>query len=254
MPGAGFGIAPSHWRKRESMCGRFSLTGLAATLLTAFNVQESVAWPGRYNITPSQEVVTIVQPLGASRQGRRMRWGLIPSWAKDPAIGNQLINARAETVATKPAFRVPVRERRCLIVADGFYEWETQGRRKQPWFIRMQDGRPFAFAGLWDRWADPAGRAVESCTIITTTPNALIRRFHHRSPVIVAPTDYNVWLDAEIRDPEHLLRLLVPYPSEAMIAYPVSSLVNNPANDSPACQAPIGDQPGVSPTGNLPGI
>jgi putative SOS response-associated peptidase YedK len=222
--------------------------------LTSFNVQESVAWPGRYNLTPSQEVVTIVQPAGAPRQVRRMRWGLIPSWAKDPAIGNQLINARAETVATKPAFRVALRERRCLIVADGFYEWETRGRRKQPWFIRMQDGHPFAFAGLWDRWTDPEGRAIESCTIITTAPNALIRRFHHRSPVIVAPADYAVWLDAAIRDPDRLLPLLVPYPPKGMTAYPVSPLVNNPANDSPACQTAIIDEPGASPADNLPGL
>ena len=139
-------------------------------------------------------------------------------------------------------------------MADGFYEWEAQGRRKQPWLIRMQDGRPFAFVGLWDRWADPAGRAVESCTILTTTPNALIRRFHHRSPVIIAPTDYTVWLDAEILDPERLLPLLVPYPPEAMTAYPVSSLVNTPVSDSPACQTPIGDPASASSGSNLPGL
>ena len=223
------------------MCGRFSLTGSAPTLLSHFNVQESVVWDGRYNLTPSQEVLTMVQPAGALRQLRRMRWGLIPSWAKDPTIGNQLINARAETVATKPAFRAAFRERRCLILTDGFYEWEAQGRRKRPWFIRMQDGRPFAFAGLWDRWTDPEGRAVESCTIITTTPNDLIRRFHHRMPVILSPADYDVWLDGEIRDAERLPPLLAPYPPEAMTAYPVSPLVNNPANDSPACQASAGD-------------
>ena len=223
------------------MCGRFSLGGPAATLLSHFNVQESVVWAGRYNLTPSQEILTIVQPAGAPRQVRRMRWGLIPAWAKDPAIANQLINARAETVATKPAFRAAFRERRCLIVTDGFYEWEAQGRRKRPWFIRMQDGRPFAFAGLWDRWTDPEGRAVESCTIITTTPNGLIRRFHHRMPVILSPADYDLWLDMEIRDVERLLPLLAPYPPEAMTAYPVSPLVNNPANDSPACQASVGD-------------
>ena len=225
------------------MCGRFSLGASAATLLNYFNVQESLAWGERYNLTPSQEVVTIVQPAEAPRQVRRMRWGLIPSWAKDSAIGNQLINARAETIATKPAFRVPLRERRCLIVSDGFYEWETQGRRKQPWFIRMQDGRPFGFAGLWDRWTDPNGRDVESCTIITTTANALIQPFHHRMPVIISPADYDVWLDAGIREPERLLPLLAPYPPEAMTAHPVSPLVNNPANDSPACQNPVSGRP-----------
>ena len=225
------------------MCGRFSLGASAATLASQFNVQESVAWRDRYNLTPSQEVLTIVQPAGGPRAFRRMRWGLIPSWAKDQAIGARLINARAETVATKPAFRAALCERRCLIVTDGFYEWETIGRRKQPWCIRMQNRRPFAFAGLWDRWTDPGGRTVESCTIITTTPNALIRRFHHRMPVIVDPAEYDVWLAAEIRDPDRLLPLLVPYPPEAMTAYPVSVLVNNPANDSPACQTALPDHP-----------
>ena len=168
-----------------------------------------------------------------------MRWGLIPYWAKDPAIGNRLINARAETIATKPAFRVSLWERRCLIVTDGFYEWESQGRRKQPWCIRMQDGRPFAFAGLWDTWIDREGRGVESCTIITTTPNALIQRFHRRMPVMLSPVDYDLWLDVRIRDAGRILPLLAPYPPGEMTAYPVSNLVNNPANESPRCIEPL---------------
>jgi putative SOS response-associated peptidase YedK len=206
-----------------------------------FNVRESLSWRERYNLAPSQEVLTIVQPAGGGREIRRMRWGLIPSWAKDPAIGNQLINARAETVAMKPAFRGALRERRCLIVTDGFYEWESQGGRKQPWCIRRQDGRPFAFAGLWDRWTDPAGTEIQSCIIITTTPNALIQRFHHRMPVILSPADYDLWLDVRIREVDRLLPLLTPYPPEEMTAYPVSPLVNSPANDSPACQSPMPD-------------
>ena len=222
------------------MCGRFSLGASATKLASHFNVQESFVWSARYNLAPSQEVLTVVQPAGTARQLRRMRWGLIPAWAKDPAIGNRLINARAETVATKPAFRTALRDRRCLILTDGFYEWESQGRRKQPWFIRMQDSRPFAFAGLWDRWTDPEGRAVESCTIITTTPNDLIRRFHHRMPVILAPADYDLWLDVRVRDVDRLLPLLAPYPPNEMTANPVNLLVNNPANDSPACQAAAG--------------
>ena len=222
------------------MCGRFSLGASATKLASHFNVQESFVWSARYNLAPSQEVLTVVQPAGTARQLRRMRWGLIPAWAKDPAIGNRLINARAETVATKPAFRTALRDRRCLILTDGFYEWESQGRRKQPWFIRMQDSRPFAFAGLWDRWTDPEGRAVESCTIITTTPNDLIRRFHHRMPVILAPADYDLWLDVRVRDVDRLLPLLAPYRPNEMTANPVNLLVNNPANDSPACQAAAG--------------
>jgi len=220
------------------MCGRFSVGLSATTLANHFNVQESVGWRERYNLTPSGEVLTIVRPAGGPRALRRMRWGLIPSWAKDPGIGSQLINARAETVATKPAFRAAFRERRCLILTDGFYEWQSHGGRKRPWCIRMRDGRPFAFAGLWERWTDPEGRAIESCTIITTTPNDLIRRFHHRMPVILAPQAYDLWLDVGIREVDRLLPLLVPYPPDEMIAYPVSPLVNNPANDSPACQAP----------------
>ena len=221
------------------MCGRFSVALSATTLASHFNVQESVVWKERYNLAPSQEILTLVQPVGRAREIRRMRWGLIPFWAKDPSIGNRLINARAETVATKPAFRNALRERRCLIVTDGFYEWQAQGRGKQPWCIRMQDGRPFAFAGLWERWTDPVGRAIESCTIITTAPNALIKQLHHRMPVIPAPRDYDLWLDARIRDVDRLLPLLVPYPAEELTAYPVSPLVNNPANDSPACQSPV---------------
>ena len=222
------------------MCGRFSLGASATNLAGHFNVQESFVWSARYNLAPSQEVLTVVQPAGTARQLRRMRWGLITAWAKDPAIGNQLINARAETVATKPAFRTALRDRRCLILTDGFYEWESQGRRKQPWFIRMRDGLPFAFAGLWDRWTDPEGRAVESCTIITTTPNDLIRSFHHRMPVILAPADYDLWLDVRVRDVDRLLPLLAPYPPDEMTANPVNPLVNNPANDSPTCQAAAG--------------
>ncbi len=220
------------------MCGRFSVGASATILASHFNVQESVAWSARYNLAPSQEVLTLVQTAEGTREVRRMRWGLIPARAKDPAIGTQLINARAETVATKPAFRAALRERRCLILADGFYEWEAQGRRKQPWCIRRSDGSPFAFAGLWERWMHPEGRAIESCTILTTTANALIRRFHHRMPVILAPQDYELWLDLRIRDVDRLLPLLVPSPAEELTAYPVSPLVNNPANDSAGCQAP----------------
>ncbi len=224
------------------MCGRFSLGSSAATLLGHFNVQEGFGWTAQDNLAPSQEVLTVVQPVGASRHIRWMRWGLIPSWAKDPAIGNQLTNARAETVATKPAFRAALRERRCLIPADGFYEWESHGRRKQPWFIRMQDGRPFAFAGLWEQWTDSEGRGIHSCAIITTTPNALIQRFHHRMPVILSPGDYDLWLDPQMRDVDRLLPLLIAYPPKEMMAYPVNPLVNRPANDSPACHRSAMDQ------------
>jgi putative SOS response-associated peptidase YedK len=221
------------------MCGRFGLGASATTLLGQFNVQEGFAWTARYNLAPSQEVLTVVQVAGSGRQLRTMRWGLIPAWAKDPGIGSRLINARVETVATKPVFRKSLRERRCLILTDGFYEWESRAGRKQPWFIRMRDGGPFAFAGLWDRWTGPDGRAIDSCTIITTTPNGLIRQFHHRMPVILIPEQYDLWLDVRVQDANRLLPLLAPYPAEEMSAYPVSPLVNNPANDSPTCQLPV---------------
>jgi putative SOS response-associated peptidase YedK len=221
------------------MCGRFSTGASAATLAQQFNVQESVSWRERFNLAPSQEVLTLVQPPPGPRAWRRMRWGLIPAWAKDKGIGARLINARSETVATLPAFRAAFQARRCLIPADGFYEWQGQGRRKQPWCIRMADGRPFAFAGLWERWSDPAGEAIESCTILTTSPNAVIRSIHHRMPVILPPRDYDLWLDPAMRESARLLPLLVPYAGDDLVAYPVSTLVNNPANDTPACQSPI---------------
>ncbi len=218
------------------MCGRFSLGADAATLASQFNLFEALAWTPRYNIAPTQEVLVVVQdPTTASRQARQHRWGLIPSWAKDLAIGNQLINAQAEMAATKPAFRVAFKKRRCLILADGFYEWKKEGRHKQPYYIRLDDGRPFAFAGLWEHWEGPEGKAIDSCTILTTAPNDLLRPLHHRMAVILAPRDYDLWLDPAIEEVEPLQPLLRPYPAEAMTAYPVSTRVNNPAYDSPSC-------------------
>lgn len=220
------------------MCGRFSLGLSAATLASHFNAQAILAWSPRYNLAPSQQVPTVVQPAAGLRELCGMRWGLIPSWAKDPTIGSRLINARAETVGEKPAFRAAFRERRCLIPADGFYEWAGAGRRKQPWCIRRSDGAPFAFAGLWERWSPPAGEPVDTCTILTTTPNALMAPIHHRMPAILDPQAYAPWLDPDLRDPGRLLPLLGPAPSEELTAYRVSLLVNRPSNDSPACLAP----------------
>ncbi len=150
-----------------------------------------------------------------------------------------MINAQAETAATKPAFRAAFRKRRCLILADGFYEWKKEGRRKQPFHIRLGDGRPFAFAGLWEHWEGAEGKAIDFCTILTTTPNDLLRPLHHRMAVIMAPSDYDLWLDPAIQEVERLQPLLHPYPAEDMMAYPVSTRVNNPANDHPECVEPI---------------
>ncbi len=163
--------------------------------------------------------------------------GLTP--VKDAAIRNQLINAQAETVATKPAFRAAFRKRRCLILADGFYEWKKENRHKQPFHIRLHDGRPFAFAGLWEHWEGREGAAIDSCTILTTTPNDLLRPLHHRMAVILAPEDYGLWVDPAIQEADRLQPLLRPNPAEMMTAFPVSTRVNNPAHDGPDCIAPL---------------
>ena len=221
------------------MCGRFSLGTPATSLVAQFNLFEVPAWAPRYNIAPTQQAPTVVKAASQlARQFKMHRWGLIPPWAKDPGIGSQLINARAETVAIKPAFRKAFRERRCLILADGFFEWQRRGRHKQPFHIRMRDGRPFAFAGLREYWEGPEGPGIDSCTILTTTANELVGALHDRMPVILAPQDYDLWLDPGIREAERLQSLLHAYPSEEMAAYPVSTRVNNPANDSPECVEP----------------
>lgn len=203
----------------------------------AFQLSEVPTLEPRYNIAPTQLVPTVLRKSEQSdRRFQLLRWGLIPSWAKDPAIGARLINARAETAGEKPSFRAAFRQRRCLVVADGFYEWQRQERKKQPFYFRLQDGRPFAFAGLWERWEAPDdGEAIESCTILTTEAVELLQPIHDRMPVILDPKDYNLWLDPAVQKPEQLQQLLCPYRSEAMIAYPVSTQVNKPNNNSPEC-------------------
>ena len=222
------------------MCGRFTLGATAATLAAQFDLANVPTWTPRYNIAPTQEVLVVLQPSPqANREARLHRWGLIPTWAKDPSIGNRMINARAETVATKPAFRRAFKERRCLLLADGLYEWQRQERRKQPFYIRLRDGRPFAFAGLWEHWEGSEGMAIQSCTILTTTSNEVVGRIHDRMPVILGPTDYDRWLDPSIQESTVLQTLLRPYPADEMTAYPVSTLVNSPANDNPGCTEPL---------------
>ncbi len=225
------------------MCGRFSLGASATILAQQFNLADLSAWSPRYNIAPTQEVLAVVRRHDASeRQARLLRWGLIPMWAEGPAVGSRMINARAETVATKPAFRRAFRERRCLVLADGFYEWQRRDGRKQPYYIRLHDGRSFAFAGLWERWVRPDGQPLDSCTIITTVANDFIRPLHVRMPVMLSPAEYDVWLDPSHQKAEPLQPLLRPYPPEEMEAYPVSTQVNNPANDTPDCIEPFPGQ------------
>ena len=193
----------------------------------------------RYNIAPSQQVAVV--PNNGENNVEFFQWGLIPSWAKDPKIGNRMINARAETLAEKPSFRTPYKRRRCLILSDGFYEWrsEPDSKSKTPIFIQLKSERPFAFAGLWEAWYPrPDDEPLLSCTIITTSPNALMETIHRRMPVILEPDGYERWLDPSEQSPTQLDGLLNSYPAEEMEAYPVSRLVNRPSNDSLDCIAP----------------
>jgi putative SOS response-associated peptidase YedK len=221
------------------MCGRFSL-GATIRVGQLFDLPDWPDIPPRYNIAPSQDVLTVIEDREtAVREARPMRWGLVPFWAKEPSAGIRTINARAETVADRPVFRRPFRERRCLIPADGFYEWQRQGARKQPYYVRLSSGEPFAFAGLWDRWTPAEGDSIETCTILTTSANEVVAPLHDRMPVIVPTAAYGLWLDRAMRDAERLRPLLTPYPAAEMTAYPVSLLVNNPRNDTPDCIAPV---------------
>lgn len=217
------------------MCGRFTLSQPAA-IASTFALDNVPELEPRYNIAPTQLVATVLQTENNStRQLQMLRWGLIPSWAKDPAIGAKMINARSETVAEKPSFRSAFRNRRCLVLADGFYEWQRQEGKKQPFYFRLQDKQPFGFAGLWEHWQSPAGEEIETCTILTTAANELMHSIHDRMPVILAPKDYDIWLDPTVKKPEQLQPLLHPYSSEAMTSYPVSTLVNKPTNNTPEC-------------------
>lgn len=221
------------------MCGRFTLTVNPAEVQEAFG---SYTFPQRFaprfNIAPTQPVLVI--PNDDQNTADFFVWGLIPMWAKDPSIGSRLINARAETLAEKPAFRSSLKYKRCLIFADGFYEWKSpEGKKvKTPFFIHMKDRKPFAFAGLWDSWNNPDGSLVKSCTIITTEPNELTGIIHNRMPVILHPRDYGKWLDSTPQTPDRLKPLLKPFPADRMDAYPVSTLVNTPANDIPELVVP----------------
>ncbi len=214
------------------MCGRFTLTADLSTLQEAFPfVHMPEGMQPRYNIAPSQPVAVV--PNDGRNRLDFFVWGLIPSWAKDPSIGNRMINARAETLQEKPSFRNAFRRRRCLVLADGFYEWKKEGQGKIPTYIRLASGNPFAFAGLWESWNAPDGSNVLSCTIITTQPNEFMATIHNRMPVILPESSYSLWLESGEQDTRRLADLLAPYTSGEMQAYPVSPLVNNPKHDVP---------------------
>jgi putative SOS response-associated peptidase YedK len=220
------------------MCGRFTLESAGVEIRDEFDL---ATWPAdrgpRYNIAPTQEVAAIVHADG-DRQLVWPRWGLVPAWADDPRIGNRMINARAETVAEKPAFRGAFRSRRCLVLADSFYEWQARPDGKQPWRVRYRQGRPFAMAGLWERRVRAGEAPLLSCTILTTTANDLMRPIHDRMPVILPPEIRERWLDDDA-SPDMLRALLRPCDPDDLDAYPVSTLVNSPRNDLPECCAPL---------------
>lgn len=226
------------------MCGRFALTISPVVLAKLFQLDEVPELEPRYNIAPSQAVAAVVKGREeAQRILKSMQWGLIPFWAKDPGIGMKMINARAETVVEKPAFRDAFAHKRCLVPASGFYEWQKHGKAKQPYFIRLRDEECFAMAGLWQRWEGQDGRIIESCNIVTTESNPLMAPIHNRMPVILAPDHHELWLDCDPVEKGRLLKLLTPFPAKRMEAYPVSKRVNRPTHDGPDCVAPLPESP-----------
>ncbi len=219
------------------MCGRFTLRTPANVLVRQFALAFEPELRPRYNIAPTQDV-PVVRSSGGGREWAQLRWGLIPSWAKDPSMGSRMINARSETVAEKPSFRAAFKRRRCLVVADGYYEWQKLGKIKQPYYIRMRDDGPFALAGLWETWRGLPAEAsdpLETCTIITTAASEATRPIHDRMPVILTPADYDLWLDPDMEDRERIEPLLGPYEANDLIASAVSTHVNSPKNDDPEC-------------------
>jgi putative SOS response-associated peptidase YedK len=237
------------------MCGRFNLRLTTVELQQFFDLFRAPEWRPRYNIAPTQDVVAIRRDDQGRRVGDLLRWGLIPSWADDPAIGSRLINARADGVAAKPSFRAAFKQRRCLIPATGFYEWQAvTPRRKQPWHLHAASDGPLALAGLWERWTPRDGAPpIESCAIVTTEANGFVRRLHDRMPVILDPRDYDVWLNADTpRDA--LPPLLAPCPNEVLSAEPVSTVVNNVRNEGAQCLTPAESSTGLWGPAGEPGL
>ncbi|MCI0793903.1 MAG: SOS response-associated peptidase [Chloroflexi bacterium] len=227
------------------MCGRFTLTSNMDDLQGRFGFEaRDLVFRPSYNIAPTQLVLAVTND--GQRRAELMRWGLVPFWAKDIKIGYRMINAVGETAATKPAFRAAFKKRRCLILADGFFEWRKDGKEKIPTYIFLKSQEPFAFAGLWETWKSPAGETVKSCTILTTKPNEFMEPIHNRMPVILSGETEALWLDPMTEEPDVLQPLIQPAPAELMESRIVSSLVNSPKNNSPECVVPI--------TGGLPGF
>jgi putative SOS response-associated peptidase YedK len=213
------------------MCGRYTVTSAPEALRALFRYEEQPNFPPRYNIAPTQPIA-IVRLVDGKRHFALVRWGLLPSWVNDPKAFTLLINARGETAAEKPAFRAAMKRRRCLIPADGFYEWKAGGPHKQPYFIRAKSGGPFAFAGLWESWTGPNGEELETAAIVTTTANRTLAPIHDRMPVIVPPDAFDLWLDCANVDPITASALIAPAPENLLEAYPVTTEVNRTANDN----------------------
>jgi len=222
------------------MCGRFTLTVSPDTLSSLFKAEWSSPFRPRYNIAPTQQ-----SPVVRTSQADNklhidlLKWGLIPSWAKDASIGNHMINARSETVDQKPSFRTALKHRRCIVPASGFYEWQEVGGKKHPLYIKLKDDSLMMFAGIWDHWKNTEGEVIESFSILTTVTNELIQPLHDRMPVILTPENKDIWLDSQVADPERLKPLFIPHSSDLMEMYHVSDLVNSPRNDNPECIQPI---------------
>ena len=212
------------------MCGRFVRYSSPETFADLLEARGALSLAPSYNVAPSESVLAARNGEGRDRELVLLHWGLIPSWSKEPKTPFSTINARAETVDTKPTFRHAIRRRRCLIGSDGYYEWKKLGRTRQPYLIRMKDAAPFAFAGLWEHWERGEER-IDSCSIIVTDAAEALRDIHDRMPVILSPEHYDTWMDPELTDPVRLKRLLAPYPSERMEAYPVSTRVNTPKDN-----------------------
>ena len=215
------------------MCGRFVQSSPVERYARMFGAAATVESAPRYNAAPTQPILAVRVAPSGMRELVPLRWGLIPAWSAGPDNRYSMINARAETVHQKPAYRDAFRRRRCLIPADGFYEWRQECSGREPYYIRLRDGEPFAFAGLWESWQQPGGERIDSCTIIVTEANELVRPIHDRMPVILPPESHTAWLDPDQRDPARLLPLLRPYPAQAMAAWRVSRRVNNPRHDGP---------------------
>jgi putative SOS response-associated peptidase YedK len=220
------------------MCGRYTLTSAPEALRDLFQYAEQPNFPPRYNIAPTQPIA-IVRLVNGKREFALVRWGLLPSWVKDPKAITLLFNARGESISEKPAFRAAMKRRRCLIPADGFYEWKAVGSRKQPYFVRAKSGMPFAFAGLWETWTGPNGEELETGTIVTTRANRTLSSIHDRMPVIVPPEAFDLWLNGADVDSTTAEALIVPAPDGLLEAFPVSGDVNRTANDNPKLVEPF---------------